>query len=466
MQGDEAARRTSAQAAGGARRVAADAGPGALAPLFPQLTPRRNASPEAVAAHQRARLHAATIEACRRHGYRASTAREVAALAGVSKKALYKHFASKQDCFLQTYDLVVRQAAARIVAAYRAAPDGENWSAGLCRAFEAFAAELVRRPAQSHLALVDVLAVGPEAVERIERAEDIFAAMIRRSFARAPDDLAIPPQLVRALIGGVWFIARNRLQSGEALSLADEAAELLRWMLTYRTAAAIPIAPPVPGRAAEPSALGVGAQEHRLDERTRLLRAAAVLVGRGGFAALSELEVTALAGTHPESFARHFDGPAQCFQAVLDYVAAAALARALRESAGAPDWGRGVFRAIHALYVQIAADRQFAHAAFLDAVDGDPVGAERRAAVLRGFAEAFVRHAPGGVRPSRLVAEAIVGSIWSLAQRRVARGQAAALPRLGPYAAFLALAPVLGAPAALAVIEAELANPPVLLNNN
>lgn len=457
MQGDKAARRPPAPASGVVLEAEANgAGPRAPAPLFPQLTPRRNASPEAVAAHQRARLHAATIEACRRHGYRASTARELAALAGVSKKALYQHFASKQDCFLETYDLVVRQAAGRIVAAYRAAPDGErNWSAGLCRAFEAFAAELVRRPAQSHLALVDVLGVGPDAVERIERAEDIFAAMIRRSFAQAPDDLAIPPQLLRALIGGIWFVARNRLQSGDARSLADEAPALLRWMLAYRTAAEIPIASLARGRAAEPC---VGAHEHRLDERTRLVRAAAVVIGRGGFAALSELEVTALAGTAPASFATHFEDRAQCFQAVLDHLAAAALAGALRDSAGAPDWGRGVVRAVHSLYAQIATERPFAQAAFLDAVGADSAGAERRAAVLRGFADAFLRRAPSSGRPSRLVAEATVGSIWSLAQRRVARGQAAALPRLSPYAAFLALAPVLGAPAAVAAIEAELAN--------
>jgi hypothetical protein len=54
-----------------------------LEPLFPQLVARRNAPAKAVAAHQRARLHAAMIEACTRHGYAETTAREVVALAGV-----------------------------------------------------------------------------------------------------------------------------------------------------------------------------------------------------------------------------------------------------------------------------------------------------------------------------------------------------------------------------------------------
>ena len=70
-------------------------------PLYEQLVPRRNASSRAVEAHQRARLHAAVIEACAEHGYGATTARELVTLAGVSTKALYKLFGSKDECFLE-----------------------------------------------------------------------------------------------------------------------------------------------------------------------------------------------------------------------------------------------------------------------------------------------------------------------------------------------------------------------------
>jgi len=54
------------------------------------------------------------IEACARHGYAETKVREVAGLAGVSTKTLYKHFESKEACFLATYDLVVQQAIGRI----------------------------------------------------------------------------------------------------------------------------------------------------------------------------------------------------------------------------------------------------------------------------------------------------------------------------------------------------------------
>jgi AcrR family transcriptional regulator len=397
------------------------------------------------------------IEACDRHGYRATTTRELVALAGVSKKALYQHFDSKADCFFRTFDLVVRQAAARIVTAYRAAPDRErDWSAGLCRAFEAFIAELVERPGPSRLALIDVLAVGPEASGYVDRAEDIFIAMICQSLAQAPDGLAISRQLLRPLIGGIWFVSRNSLMEGEAEGLADSAPALLSWILAYRGVEAVPGVRPRPAVRSE---LMLGGREDRLAERTRLIRATAALVADGGFGALSEPQIVAVAGTDPASFGRYFEDVGGCFLATLDHLAAAALARAMRESSGAPDWPTGVHLAIQAIFSQIAEDRALARAAFLDEFSADPAGSERRAALMRGFADAFLRRVPRHNRPIPLVAEAIVGSIWSLARRRVLVGQAATLPALSAHGAFLALAPILGAEQARAALQGEVGSP-------
>ena len=137
--------------------------PAPLEPLFPQLRARKNVPREQVAANQRMRLQGAMVEAVARHGYAATTVHELTALAGVTKKTLYRHFEDKQDCFLATYDLVVRDGVQRISAAYRsaeaagggAASGGQrDWQAGLCRAFDAFARELALRPKCSRLALV------------------------------------------------------------------------------------------------------------------------------------------------------------------------------------------------------------------------------------------------------------------------------------------------------------------------
>jgi AcrR family transcriptional regulator len=422
-------------------------------PLFAQLKPRRNASREEVEANQRARLHAAMGEACARKGYGATTAMEVARLAGVSRKTLYKHFGSLEGCCLATYDVVVDDAVGRIAAAYRAAgPRDHDCAAGLCRAFDAFVAEMLERPKTSRVAMVDILSVGPSALERIERAEAVFVEMIAASLAQEDDGLAVSSGLIRPLIGGVWFVARSRLLDGEADEFADCGAELGRWLLSYRTAESVPILIDPARVTSFRTEYGSGGA----DERTRILWAAASLIARGSSGVLVETEIAELADVSPATFSEHFEDVGKCLLATLELLGAETLALALRESEGATSWAAGICHAARALCLHVATDRAFARAAFVEAYAGGPAAIERRADLMRGFANVLLRRAPLADRPSALEAEAIVGSVWSLVQRQVVKGQAHRLPALAARVAFLALAPIVGAEEALATITAEL----------
>jgi AcrR family transcriptional regulator len=401
------------------------------------------------------------IEAVAERGYAATTVRQVRALAGVSERTVYEHFESKEDYFLATYDLVVRQAVARISAAYRAGAPGEHdWAAGLCRAFDAFAEELVEHPKPSQLALVEVLAAGPAALERIECAEAVFARMIAQSLAQAPEDIALPPPLVRSFVGGIWFVSRNRLLQGQPATISGCGYELLEWILAYRAPAAGSLScaavPPAPPRGGVPEWPG----DVEGDERTRMMRAAAQIAARGGYPGLTSGQIVELAGVTEGAFSAAFDSVGECFLASLELLSAQALARALRESEGAPSWPAAVCQAIRALLCQIAEDRVFARAAFVEVFAAGPAGIERRAALIRSFAALLARRAPRGRRPSPLVAEAIVGAVWSIAHRHVARDRARALPSFAGHAAYLALAPIIGAEEAVEVVLAELADGP------
>ena len=424
--------------------------------LFPKLVPRRNASPKAVSDHQRARLHAAMIEACARYGYTEATVREIAALAGVSKKTLYKHFPSKEACFLSTYDLVIRDAVARISAAYKGEPSHErDWAAGLCRAFEAFVAELVERPKPSRLALVDVLLIGPPAQEPIERAQKHFVWMIARSLAQAPDPVSLPPFLIRSLTDGIWFVASTRLLEGKPATISESGRELLDWILAYHAPAVESLPRGAPPRRRH-SASRRDSAGH--DERTRMLYAAADIAARRGYRSLSVGEIAERAGVRPDAVTAEFDDPSECFLASLELLCVQALADALRESRDAEDWPTGVCRATRALLCQIAEDRVFARTAFVESVAAGPAGAGRRTALIRGFAGALLRRAPTEGRPSPLVAEAIVGSVWSIANRAAAEERTGQLPLLAGHVSFLLLAPVIGATAAHEAILAEFGN--------
>ena len=437
--------------------------------LFPQLRARKNVPRAAVAANQRARLHGATIEAVARHGYTATTTRELVALAGVTAKTLYRLFDDRLDCFLATYDLVVSEGVRRIATAYRGA-DGSggadattaaqrDWHAGLCRAFDAFARELALRPKRARLALVEVLAVGPTARSRIEGAEAIFVAMIGQSLAQAPDPVELSPELLRSVVGGIWYVARARLLDGDPKDALDAGGQLLDWMLTYRCPAieALGDVRTAPAGAEEREARRRRRSAGTAQEpaRTRMLHAVARLAGEGGYGSLTSGQIADAAGASVEQLKAEFGDVRECFLAAIERLSARALGGALRAAAGAPNWPASVCRGVRALLDEIAEDPVFARVAFVEIFAAGPAGAQRRLELMRGFSAVLARRAPAAQRPSGLVADAIAGAVWSLAHRHVVQGRARALRTAAPYACYLTLAPIIGAQAAVQAILGE-----------
>ncbi len=74
-----------------------------------------------VARNQRIRIHGGMIEAVMTRGYQKTSVRLVIGLAGVSRRAFYEQFSGKEDCFLETFDLIVNRSIQRLAHAYRTA---------------------------------------------------------------------------------------------------------------------------------------------------------------------------------------------------------------------------------------------------------------------------------------------------------------------------------------------------------
>ena len=71
-----------------------------------QLPPGRHGLPRSfVARNQRLRIVAALVRTLPRHGYAETTIGHITKEARVSRSAFYGQFASKEECFLETYDL-------------------------------------------------------------------------------------------------------------------------------------------------------------------------------------------------------------------------------------------------------------------------------------------------------------------------------------------------------------------------
>src|SRR5215207_6370568 len=88
---------------------------------------RHGLSPEFVARNQRDRLIAGLIEGLYEVGYQKTTVSLIGQRAAVSKSDFYKHFESKDDCFIAAYDAAIKRIRGQLDAACEEA-EGREWS--------------------------------------------------------------------------------------------------------------------------------------------------------------------------------------------------------------------------------------------------------------------------------------------------------------------------------------------------
>lgn len=106
------------------------------------------------------------VEAVARHGFAGTTLNELVTLAGVSKSTFYQHFDNKLDCFLATFDEIVREVGVRVGEAYRQPGDFRE---RLVNALTVFMDLVLEELAAANLAAVESLTLGPRASLRASR---------------------------------------------------------------------------------------------------------------------------------------------------------------------------------------------------------------------------------------------------------------------------------------------------------
>jgi AcrR family transcriptional regulator len=411
-----------------------------------------------VASHQRARIHSATIVLVAERGYNAAAVRDLAQLAGVSTRTFYEHFEGKEECFLRTYELAVKRTAMRVVESQRGEHD---WFERLRLAFEAFAAEVERDPQGARVALVEVLAAGVSALKRMRGVEGIFEKMIGESFARAPGGVKMPPLVLQGIVSGIARVVRGRLLAGQEAELSGLAGTLMEWALCYRWESI-----GVLGRLDSRPAAQQVAAEHAMpddpeawvgpmDDRALILSAISKLTVDDGYETLTVPRIRAAAGVSRRAFDALYDDVDDCLLAALELRTGEALYRLVSAHGVGRTWSGGVYRAVAALCAHIAEDEAFARLAFIDAFAPGPTAIQRRTQLVGIATELLCESAPSGRRPDPFMAEASVGAVWGALHHQVIHGRARRLPAIAASLAFLATAPVVGAPVAAQDIRRE-----------
>ena len=183
-------------------------------------------------ADQRRRILRATGELVAKRGYGDVTVELIVKRAHVSYKTFYKHFASKEACFLEFFDAVFRSTERTI----RARLDAEDlpWAEQVALALRTFVEAIVADPIIARAVIVEAPTVGPGIQDRYEQATKAFVPLFRAGRELNPRGAELPATIEDTLAGSVFWSAYQRLIVGEAERLPELLPELIELVLrTY-----------------------------------------------------------------------------------------------------------------------------------------------------------------------------------------------------------------------------------------
>lgn len=369
-------------------------------------------------------------------GYEATRVEDLVELSGVSRKAFYEHFSDKQDCFLATAQALVDAGLGLVHHHYQ----GEGpWEERVRRALEAFVALLAAQPAAARLCFVEIHAAGSEATDPVERAFAEFAALVSRGLDGLPEYRGMPPEIARAIVGGLRKVLHTRLYRGEEAELAALGPQLWEWGMAYRP-------PPVPlkrgrrGRAVRRAR----PQPSDYDQPERLIRATAEVVAERGYPATTVGAIVERASTSLSTFYSYFVDREEAVLAALDSGASLLLAAVLPAYRRGAEWPQAIRGAFGAMFAYALDEPAFARLGAIEVYAAGGRALEQRDQVMDGLQ---VLLAPGyelAPATSPIAAEAIGGAVYALTYDQIRAAGPESLPEIAPLATYIALAPFLG----------------------
>jgi AcrR family transcriptional regulator len=380
-------------------------------------------------------------------GYEATRVADVLAVAGVSRQTFYKHFANKHDCFLATLHNSLRLAGFVMLQGFQAAEG--SWHDRLAAMMDLLTQLVVAQPAGFRMALIEVHAAGPDALDLLEQMSDAVERSVMEILRDVPEQSGLPRAAVRGVLGGVRTIIAHRLRQGREDELPQLAGELLQWALSYETPA-MPL-PVLSGLEVDP-ALELSAD---VSPRRRIIRAVTDIVAEYGYTDLKVADIAARAGISLTTFYTLFAGKEEAFLATLCDAKEKVLAATLPAYFSTDDWPRAVNAASRTFSGFLATDPTAAKLGGVEVWASGGEVLELRASWLATFAtlldEGFHRYPDTPV----LAREAITASVDALLFDQVRRTGPRGLYEVAPVGVFLVLAPFIGSNAAAEIANEE-----------
>jgi len=183
-------------------------------------------------------------------------------------------------------------------------------------------------------------------------------------------------------------------------------------------------------------------------QRERLIAGLAEAVAEKGYVAVTLSDIVRHAKVSRRVFYANFEGKEQCFLAAFEVVVEHLRELVIEAVAGVEGWPRQVVAALRAALAFLASEPDLARLCLVESRTAGPTAIARFNEAVAGLAPLLARgraERPEGLRLPDSTEDSTLGSLVSLAQRKVASGEAARLEDLLPACAELVLLPYLGA---------------------
>jgi AcrR family transcriptional regulator len=434
--------------------------PGSPGVPYQKLKPGPGKDAVAVAGHQRARIHSAMLELVAEKGYDAVTVRDLAQAAAVSTRTFYKHYSSKEWCFVRVNQLMV-QRVLRVLefSRERAAEERVRLSA------ETIAGAWASEAKAARLLCVDAYAAGPVALRHAYSARRSIEIAIDESFGERSGS-SKPSLIAEAIVAGVYGATRRYQLEGRDFPYAYLSEALVSWMITCCTGfprldelARLPA--PEDFESSVPPAEARNQAERARDFMSSKGDLAALVSGAAKIAAAESYQTLTLpklveaAGVSRRTFSANFSSLEECFLEALQVKAVHALARVRGASESGVTPEESIYRAVATLCRQVENDKSFASLCF-DAYVAPGIPKMRLQQVfVDNFAFVVADRLESVRRIDQLEVQLSVGSVWGLIGNQVTAGRTHGLYRKAPTLTYLLLAPVIGASMAMKAICQE-----------
>jgi AcrR family transcriptional regulator len=420
---------------------------------------------------QRGRLISGMLITANRDGYAGANVSNVIAHAGVSRPTFYDYFANKDECFLAVHDELSRGLLERIAPAVAAEPPER----ALQSTITALVGHAVAEPEQARFLFNEILAGGPRALDARDRVTAQIEEIVERTFAGAPATAPAPDLPTRIMIDGVQWLLAPRLRRGD-YDTATFLAAMLEWVESCNRPAgehrwhtlepgpqpkASPYISELPSKA--PPSLPPGRsrltrEEIARNQRERIMFATATLATRKGYSATTIADITKTAGVDRRVFYVHFRDKQQAFLAAHELGFQQAMAVSAGAYFSAREWPDRLWEGILAGTQFSATHPTLAHVGYVEShAVGSP--AIQRFEDIRQSFTIFLQEGIQyrNLQHSRMIMDAIAAAIAQIGYQEIRAGRVRQLPCLAYHAAYLCLAPFLGAEAAIEYLDVKIA---------